>query len=149
MAGLRLSVQTDLIVTGTVKKTILQLVAPANHRLLVKEISVSFNGRSSTALPINVQVERQSSAGTMTALTPRKINTSDDETPLSSAQHTATVQPTSGEEVLGENVHPQGGSLLWQAPFGGEIVIKGGERLGIAIKAANTTNVKARFIYDE
>lgn len=149
MAGLRLSAQTGLIVTGVVKKTLLQLVAPANHRLLVKEISVSFNGVTSTAKPILVQIHRQSTAGTMSALTPVKINTGDDETALSSAQHTATVEPTTGEEVMGENVHPQGGSFLWQAPFGGEIVIKGGERLGIAVTAAATTNAKVRIIYDE
>jgi len=149
MAGLRLSVQTGLIVTGTTKKTLLQLVAPTNQRLLVKEISVSFNGTSSTQRPIHVQVERQSTAGTMSSLPPVKINTGDDETAQSTAQHTATVQPTSGNEVLGESVHPQGGSFLWQAPFGGEIVVKGGERLGITVTAVATTNAKARFIYDE
>jgi len=149
MAGIRAVAQTDKIASGTSKKTLLQLVAAANQRVLIKEISISFAGISATAAPVHVQVHRQSSAGTMSALTPKKMNTGDNETLQTTAQHTATVEPTTGDEVIGEQVHPQGGGFLWQAPPGGEIVVLGGERLGICVTAGATVNVKCRMVFEE
>lgn len=148
MAGIRAVAQTAEVATGTAAKTLLQVVAVANHRVEVKEISVSFDGVSNTAQPIKVQVCRQSDAGTMSALTPRKLNESDDETIQTTAHHTATAEPTTGDEVLGEQVHPQGG-YTWQAPFDGAITIKGGNRLGVIVTAAADVNAKARIVFEE
>lgn len=148
MAGIKAVAQTGEIATGTAKKTLLQIVAASNHRTLVKEISVSFKGTANTAAPILVQVLRQTSAGTMTAFTPQKMNEADDETLQTTAQHSATVEPDGTSEVMGEEVHPQGG-YTWQAPFGGEIVIKGGARLGIAVTAGADVTAKARIIFEE
>jgi hypothetical protein len=148
MAGVKAVAQTAEIATGTAKKTLLQLVAASNHRALVKEISVSFKGTSNTAAPILVQVLRQTDAGTMTSLTPAKLNTADDETLQTTAQHTATAEPTGTSEVMGEEVHPQGG-YTWQAPFGGEIVVPGGGRIGIAVTAGADVSAKARIIFEE
>jgi hypothetical protein len=148
MAGLNFVAQTAEIATGTSKKTLLQLVAAANHRVKVKEISISFDGTSNTAAPILVQALRQSDAGTMSALTLVKWDADDDETLQTTAQHTATAEPTGTTEVLGEQVHPQGG-YTWQAPFGGEIVINGGDRLGIAVTAGADVNAKVRAICEE
>jgi hypothetical protein len=148
MAGVKFVAQTAEVATGTAKKTLLQLLAPANQRVLVKEISISFDGVTNTNEPILVQITRQSTAGTMTALTLQKMNTGDNETLQTTAQHTATVEPTETAELMGEQVHPQGG-YTWQAPFGGEIVITGGERLGIAVTASVTANAKTRIIGEE
>jgi hypothetical protein len=148
MAGIKAVAQTGEIATGTAKKTLLQVAAASNHRALVKEISVSFKGTANTAAPILVQVLRQTTAGTMTALTPQKMNESDDETLQTTAQHSATVEPDGASEVMGEEVHPQGG-YTWQAPFGGEIAIRGGDRLGIAVTAGADVNAKARMIFEE
>ncbi len=148
MAGLRATAQTAEVATGTSKKTILQIVAAANHRVLVKEISISFKGITNTAAPIIVQVLRQTDAGTMSALTMQKVDENAGETLQTTAQHTATAEPTGSSEVMGEEVHPQGG-YTWQAPFGGEIVIKGGNRIGIAVTAGADVNCKARVILEE
>lgn len=148
MAGVKFTAQTAPVATGTSKKTILQLVAAANHRVLVKEWSVSFTGVSNTAAPILVQVLRQTDAGTMSALTPQKVNEGDNETLQTTAQHTSTGEPTGTAEVMGEEVHPQGG-YTWQAPFGGEIEVIGGNRLAIAVTAAVDVNCKARMVCEE
>lgn len=148
MAGILATAQTPEITTGTGKITLLQLVAPANQRLRVKEISVSFKGVVNTDAPILVQVLRQTTAGTMTALTPQKMNENDGETLQATAQHTASSEPTGSTEVMGEEVHPQGG-FLWQAPFGGELIVKGGNRVGIAVTAGASTSAKARMIFEE
>ncbi len=148
MAGLKATAQTAEITTGTALKTILQLVAAANHRVIVKEISISFKGIVNTAAPILVQVARQTTAGTMSALTPKKMNESDQETLQTTAQHTATVEPTLTDDVISEEVHPQGG-FTWQAPFGGEIIIEGGNRLAIVTTASVAVNCVARMIFEE
>jgi len=148
MAGIIAVAQTSEVTTGTAKKTLLQVVAAANHRVIVKEISVSFKGVSNTDAPILVQVLRQTTAGTMTALTLNPWDTTLDETLQTTGQHTATVEPTGAVEVMGEEVHPQGG-YTWQAPFGGEIVVPGGTRIGIAVTSTVSVSSKARIVFEE
>jgi len=148
MAGLNAFAQTDQIATGTAKKTLLQLVAAANHRVLVGEISVSFKGTTNTDAPILVEVARQSDAGTMSALTPAKNNVDDAETLQTTAQHTATAEPTETDVVMAREVHPQGG-FDWMAPFGKEIVVSGGDRLGIAVTAGVDVNAVASMRFEE
>jgi len=148
MAGIRAVAQTAAIATGTSKITLLQLIAAANHRVLVKEVSVSFNGVSNTEEPILVQVLRQSDAGTMSALTLAKLDLDGDETLQTTGTHTSTGEPTGTVSVMTEHVHPQGG-FTWQAPFGGEIVVNGGDRLGIAVTAAAGVDAVARIVFEE
>ncbi len=149
MAGVLFAAQSPKIATGVAAKTILQLVAATNTRIKLKEWSISFDGTSNTATPLLVELVRQTSAGTMTALTLRKINNSDAETLQSTSQHTATAEPTDASDVpYTELIHPQTG-YTWQAPFGGEIIVKGGERLGLRVTAAATVNAEARFVGEE
>ena len=149
MAGVRLNAVTGEIATGTAAKTILQLVAAANHRVLVRGLRVSFKGVSATATPILVRVLRQITAGTMSALTPVKANSSDSETLQTTAQHTATAEPTAGDVLLVAEVHPQGGSLVWVAPFGGELVVPGGGRLGVEVTAGASVSCVAMIEAEE
>lgn len=146
MAGLFFTAAPGLISTGVTKKTVVQLVAPANQRILVEEISISFEGQEPTDKPILVQVLEQSDAGTTgSALTPGKVHQGDDETIQSTAQQNITgTQPTDVVEHLGELVHPQEG-FTWRAPYRGEIPVKGGRRLGIAVTAAVSVNCKPRI----
>jgi len=148
MAGIRAVAVTGEVATGTSQKTLLQIVAASNHRVLISEIAISFRGTSNTAEPIEVEIARQTTAGTMSALTPEKMNESDQETLQTTAQHTATVEPTTGNTVLRENVHPQGG-YTWQAPFGGELVVEGGNRLGVMVTAGADVNATTRAIFEE
>ena len=148
MAGIQAMAQTAEVATGTSKKTIIQLVAAANHRVKVGEFSISFDGVSNTDAPILVEVATQTTAGTMTSLTPVKLDADGDETLQTTAQHTATAEPTEGNVLIREQVHPQGG-YTWQAPFGRELVINGGDRLGIAVTAGTSVNAVARFNFEE
>jgi len=148
MAGVRGVAQTAEIATGTNKKTLLQLIAAANHRVVVTEVSIGFDGTSNTAQPILVQLLRQTDAGTVTGLTCQKIDETDDETLQTTAGHTATAEPTGTTEIMGEDVHPQGG-YTWQARPGDEIIIKGGGRLGLAVTAAAGVNAKVRMRFEE
>jgi len=130
MAGLFARATTAQVATGTSAKTILQLVAASNHRIVVPRITVSFEGVTATDAPIQVVVMRQSTAGTMSALTPSKYNDSDDETLQTTAQHTASAEPTSGDILETQLIHPQGRGVF------GPFTVKGGGRLGVVVTAS-------------
>ena len=149
MAGIRAIAQTSEVSTGTAAKTLLQIAAAANHRVLVVELSVSFDGTDSAGAPILVEILRQTDAGTMSSLTPVKVDADGDETLQTTAQENATAEPTAGDVIMREQVHPQGGGWTWQAPFGRELVLTGGERLGVRVTAAAAVNAVARVVFEE
>jgi hypothetical protein len=148
MSRVAFAAVTGEITTGTSTKTLMQVVAASNHRVTIKEISVSFKGTSNTAAPILVEVLRQTDAGTMTSLSPVKINSADDETLQTTAQHTSTSEPSAGNVLMSELVHPQTG-YTWQAPFGGDLVVPGGGRLGLRVTAGASVSAVARMIGEE
>ena len=138
MAGLRFTLATDELQATTTKKTLLQIVAPATQRGLVKEITVALQGIAATEEPVLVEFLYQSTAGTGgDALTPVKANQGDDETIQTTAQSDVdgSTQPTDGDEAMPRWFVPPTSGRTWQAPFGEEIAIAGGDRLGIAVTA--------------
>src|SRR5687768_9105276 len=110
------------VATGTALKTLLQVVAPTNQRVKIKEIGIGFHGISNTAEPILIQLMRQSTAGTMSALTLVKEDDTTPESIQSTAQHTATVEPTAGDVIRTWTIHPQT-SMVYQLPLGDEIIV--------------------------
>lgn len=148
MSGVRWKLATAEVATGTSLKTIAQAVAAANHGALVDEISVSFQGVSNTGEPILVEVVRQTDAGTTSALTPVKDPDDTDETLQLTARHTATAEPTTTDVLMREFVHPQTG-WTWQAPFGRQIKIGGGDRLGVRVTAGADVGCLVRMAGEE
>ena len=135
----------------TTVKTLLQLVAPANQDIVIREVGISFDGTNVTATPIDVAVLFETSAGTATALTPTKV---DERTPTalqSTAQDNFSAEPSLGGEILRWYVHPQTG-LVWQAtPYQNEIIVKGGDRVGLKIATTPSASIDANiyFIFEE
>ena len=149
MAGVKLTINTVQIATGTSAKTLLQVVAASNHRVRIKEWSIAFEGVSNTAAPIQVRVLKQTTAGTMSALTPVKWNDNDDETLQTTAQHTSTSEPTASDVKQIELVHPQSG-YTWQPPSSEEdLIIPGGQRMGWEVTAAADVDAVVRVIAEE
>lgn len=117
MAGLNAHFSTPQIATGTALKTVVQILAPTNQRLLIKEWSVSFEGTSNTASPIQVDIVRQNTAGTgLNAATEVLNNLSDDETIQATVIYgntsaVNTAEPTAVSTLITELVHPQTGFL--------------------------------------
>lgn len=128
-------------------KTVVQIATVANHRVKILGWGVSFDGVSATAVPVRVRLLRQTSAGTMTALTPTKTATRA-ETLLTTAQHTATAEPVAGDILDVINCHPQQGYEIKYTP-GQEHVVGGGGWLGIECTAPATVNVIAKIFFEE
>ncbi len=150
MAALQFSACTAAItLTGATAKTIVQILAPTNQRVKVLGWRVSFAGNSGTAVPVVVRVLYQTTAGTMSALTPKKTQRPvGSETIQTTALHTATVEPSAGDVVKTYHIHPQTGI---DRPFtpGEGIVLAGGERLGIECTAPVGVDVIGGFDCEE
>ena len=149
MAALGFHCVSPVVASGTSAKTIVQVVAAANHPVKVKGFSCSCQGTSNTALPVLVELVRQSTAGTSSALTPVKAPSDDsDETLQSTAVHSCTVEPTTGDVLRRGTVHPQTGYTEW-FPHTEHIKVGGGDRLGVRVTAAADVNVVAELFCEE
>lgn len=141
------AVTAEIALSAATAKTILQLIAPTNHRVKILGWGVSFDGTSASAEPVVVRLLRQTTAGTVTSLTPKQTRTAA-ETIQSTASHTATAEPTAGDVLDIQNVHPQG-SHFWPMTPGQEIVVGGGGRIGIECTAPANVNVIGKMFFEE
>ena len=149
MAALNGIAQTaEVALSAAVTRTVMQVVAPTNHRVKLLGWGVFFDGISANAEPVQVRLLRQTTAGTMSALTPVKMDGSLAETLLVTALHSASAEPTAGDVVDIIECHPQGGyEKIF--PLGQEVVIQGGGRLGIECTAPAGVNVRAKMMFEE
>lgn len=148
MAGLICIAQTaEVALVAATAKTIMQIIAPAQQRLKIKGWGVFFDGISGTDSPVQVRLLRQTTAGTVSSLTPVK-QVAGNETVQTTAGHTATVEPTAGDVLDIAEVHPQSGyeKLI---PFDMPLEVPGGGRIGIECTAPDVVNVRAKIIFEE
>jgi hypothetical protein len=144
MAGNMLEVTTPQITFSTSTVTLAQILAGANVRLKVVGVTVTFQGISNTGVPINVQIVRQTTAGTTTgSATVVKKESAFAETPLCTGTYLATAEPTTTDVLESEAVHPQAG-VFWDLKDR-PIPVPGGGRLGVRLvspAAGSTCYVK-------
>ena len=138
----------ELALAAATAKTILQLVAPANIHLAVRGFSVSFDGVSATAEPVQVDLVTQTAAGTMTAATPVKERIGGAGTIQATAQKNASAEPTTTDILRRYNIHPQTGREI-RFGLDDEFVIEGGARLGLRCTAPAIVNVVGHISFEE
>ncbi len=117
-----------------VAKTIAMVTAPTNQRVKLLGVAVSFDGQSTTAQPVQIRIYRATTAGTFTAATPVPLEKDLSGTIQSTGGTNATVEPTVGDVLRTVTVHPQTGYEVF-FPFGQEVMIQGGGRIGVEINA--------------
>lgn len=135
MSGIRFRTSSgeESIVAATAE-TVLQVVAAANHRVKITEYTVSFKGTSATDGPVFVQIRKQTTAGTSSAGTMVKEDTSVDETLQTTSRIDFTAEPTQSDIIDEFEVHPQTGTKVF-LPLGQEILVAGGGRVGFTLTA--------------
>jgi hypothetical protein len=148
MAGVRGKLVTPEIATGTAAKTLLQLIAASNHRVILKGFGVSFKGVTTTDPPVFVRLLRQTTAGTGTTNNPVKVNSSDDETLQTTGTRAMSAEPTASDVLWSGEVHPQNAHAEW-FPWGEEIVIPGGGRVGLEVTSSVSVSALAHFSFEE
>lgn len=152
MAGLICVTQTaEIALVAATVKTVLQLTAPTNQRGLIQGWGVYFDGTSTTAEPVQVEVLRQTTAGTGAGSPPTaKIRkpAGAAETVQFAAAHNFSAEPTAGDILDAVEVHPQQGyEVIF--PEGEEIDVGGAGRIAIRCTAPAGVNVRAKFVHEE
>jgi len=135
------AVQAEAVATAATE-TLIQVVTGATRKAKIKEWSVSFDGIDATKTPIRVDLLRQTTAGTASALTLVK-NDPDDPAVIATAQKTFTVEPTAGDILWSSYISPAGGFDRVQLPLGEEIVVDVSERIGLRVVVPSGSNCNA------
>lgn len=123
----------DEVTTGTATKTLVQLLAPSTRGNRITEVSITFKGTDNLAAAIRVELLKQTTAGTASALTATKIsrNTLAGDTIATTAQQTFTAEPTASDVHRGWLIHPQAGIVYTFVEK--ELTVPGGERVGLRV----------------
>ena len=130
MAGLLFHIPSgEVSLSAGVAKTVLEVLAAANHRAKVLAVEVFFKGTSTTDTPVKVDIARITTTGTGSAGTTVKNDADDDEVVQTTFEFNSTVEPTYGAVLKTWEIHPQTGLIL-AFPLGQEIIINGGDLLG-------------------
>jgi hypothetical protein len=152
MAGVLADINSgEIALVANTPKTVLQIVAAANHRVKLLGFAIYVKGIFSAATDnLKFRILRQSTAGTMSAgvagTNLSKTNESDDETLQTSVQIDASAPPTSGDVVEFGEVQ-QGMRVFF--PFGQEKPIKGGTRLGFELTATLAATASVYALIEE
>jgi hypothetical protein len=141
------SVTQASISTGTALKTLMELATASTARATLISWWVEFDGVSSTAVPIKVELARATAAITGTAVTEVKYKDWAP-TPLAQALHTATAEGTVGDILEKHFVHPQSG-LLIQYPLGREPEVPVSGFIRVQVTAAASVNACVGMVWEE
>lgn len=152
MAGLKFYVPSgEIALTATTAKTVAMIKAAANHRALIRGITVDSKGTVATDTPIKVDLCRPSTDGTFTAVTPIKKDSTADETVQTTAGKNASAEPTitdATDVIESWEVHPQLGRKVFY-PADDPIPVPGGTRFAIRALAAQGQTVSITIEAEE
>lgn len=124
--------QAHYTLSAGVTKTIATLIAAANIRVALQAITLTFDGTSNTAVPVEIHLQRITSDGTGTGQNPQKKDSDISSALVTTGKVNYTVEPTytANAFMLSEFIHPQAGAQ-YPLPLPGEIIIPGGGLIGL------------------
>jgi hypothetical protein len=138
-----------LSLTGGTLRTILQVVTGSSKSARLIELGISFDGTSGAAVPVTVDLLRQTTAGTSASLSLVQENPQS-EGPIATALQTfSSTEPTAGDVLRSWFVTPASGLFVMQFPLGREPVIGVSGRLGLRANPPLTVNCLAYMVFEE
>lgn len=141
MAGVGFYISVvEVALVATVAKTVVEVTAAANHRVLLEQFGFFFDGISVTAEPVVVELIRIGTTGTGTDGTPVKRDPDMSEALQVDFKYNFTVEPTGITVLKRWNIHPQSGYeniLTLTAP----IPVPGSDLIGFRFTAPTGVNV--------
>jgi len=148
MAQIGVAIIAEEALAAATVETLIQLIAAANHSIKILGWGVFFDGVSVTAEPVQVELLRQTTAGTASALTLVKLNDSNADSLDTTAQQDFTGEPTAGDILDMAEVHPQSG---WEVkyPLGQEPICGASDRIGLRATAPAIVNARAKIFFEE
>lgn len=149
MAGVFFTMNTgEISLTGASAKTIWEMTAAANHRILIHELSIMFKGTAVGNEPVTIELTRFATTGTGTAGTSQKVDPDYSETLQATWKYNDTVEPASQTALRTWYIHPQSG-IIYPLPFDRLIPIPGADLIGIRCTADDAVTVGALILAEE
>jgi hypothetical protein len=152
MAGVLCHVNSgEVSLVANTAKSVLQLKAPTNQRVLIKAIRIlGKQPAGGTDTPVKVRLTRSTSSfGTFSAATPAKNDPNDGETIQTTCGSNASAEPTSPSDGgLWWEVQPQSGIIEPFAP-GQEIKIPGGQSVQFECTSPGTPSLMIEATFEE
>lgn len=129
-------------------RTLFQVGAPANQRVLIHGGDFSLAGSDPSTVPVLFDWLLQDDAGTASGLTQQYQDrqTSPLQTVQATLQHTATVEPTPNSILIYFTIHQQG-TYLWRPVF--PIWVGGGEFVGLRYRSSTYVDVTFTLYIEE
>lgn len=149
-AGYVAETTADVALSAATAKTILNVINAANGLIRIVELGVSFDGVSSTAEPVTVELcsSTQATAGTSTSHTIVQTR-GPTRTVQATAARNYTAEPTTLTVIRRWLVHPQSGIVI-QFPLGREPEqVTTADGLCIRCTAPATVNAQAYIEFEE
>jgi hypothetical protein len=140
----------DIALSAATAKTVLSVIAGANAPLKVVEVSACFDGISSTAEPVTVELcsSTEASAGTATSHTIAQVG-GVTRTVQATAKRNFTAEPSALTVLKRWLVHPQAGLVL-QFPLGREPwQVTGGRAIVLRCTAPANVNFQGYIEFEE
>lgn len=140
----------DVALAAATAKTVLSVIAGSNAPFKLIELGVSFDGTSSTATPVLVELCASTEAGAGTATSQSPVQTGGPtRTAQASGKRNFTAEPTVLTTLKRWRVHPQAGLVL-QFPLGREPQqVTGGRALVLRCTAGASVNAAAYLEFEE
>ena len=135
----------DVALVAATAKDVLYIKASANISIKVDEWWVEFDGTTSSAVPVLVELLRRTTDDTVTSETPRSAGSIlEGDVPQFTGGRDASAVGTAGDILPCHKVSPTSGKHVF-FPLGQEITVGKGERLAIRVTAAAGVNCRAGF----
>lgn len=143
------AVQTNgpVSLSAATDTTLIQIHANTGTAVVIG-FGVSFNGVTAAAVPVKVDLLRQTTAGTGTTTTPLKLDTTDGASGKV-ATRIYTVEPTASDIIRSWYVTPIGGLLTVSFSTDEEIYLANTERLGLRVNAPATVSCLGHILWTE
>jgi hypothetical protein len=151
MAGLNYAAASgEITLTAATAKTLIQITAPANQAVKVKQINITGKQPAGgTDTPLKIRITRSTAGGTATAGTAYKLDPARGETIQSVVKTAFTIEPTTPTDTwLWFEFQPQSG-LFYPIPFGQDLIIPGGGQLNVEATSGSTPIVLASIVAEE
>lgn len=152
MAGLVLDMNSgDVTLVANTELSALQIKAPSNQRLLIREIAIQGKqAAGGTDAVVEVRATRSTSNfGTFTSVTPGKRNPSDGETIQGTYGKNASVEPTTPTDTgWARRVQPELGTIEY-LPLTRPIEVPGGQSVQIELKSTGTPTLLVQAAVEE
>lgn len=130
----------EITLSAATAKTVWEMTAASNHRVLIHEIVLMFKGVSAGNEPVTIELTRFGTTGTGTSGTAQKQDPDYSETLQATWKYNDSVEPGSQTALAYWAIHPQSG-LLYPLPLTNPWPVPGGDLLGLRLTADDAVNV--------